>query len=291
MESENKYNKYSRYGSRAISFGVLLLVCSLIYFIVLQKRSADQQKKISESVINGLKKIHYLDSVKHTKDSINLSLKNALSKTLNQDNVSKQPGDTHLKDTVAIDAAKAINSYSDERFWVYMGQTVNDSWSPKNFIFSTLPSPGSYVLSAGSVYKRNMLPVQLPDGTWKLGEITGAISTGALLKIDEVQKIEGDNYWALAELNNWIVILGGNKSLQSIQQNFDKFKNVGITTLIIYRQGTYRNISQPLKSQADAATFIIKNKEFLPKDAYIVKLSSWAPKLSFNGTYYTAYGK
>jgi hypothetical protein len=282
VNPESKYHNYSRYGSMAISIGGLLMVCSFIYFIVLQKRTAAAQKKSSDSVITALKQVLH-------KDSVNDTLRSVLSQKLNENNVKNNPGDIRLLSQSSITAAEAIipNHPVDDHFWVYLGQKIGKKWNIKNFQFPDIPLPDSFVPLTASLYTRQGLPLKINMNKWRLGEIIGAVTDGTVLKIDSIKKVEGEHYWACAESYNWLSVLDGSSTLQQAQQKFNNFKNAGIATLIVYRNNSYRNVSLPFKNKKDATLLLSKYHDRVPADAYIVKLSSWSPKLGYNGIYYT----
>jgi hypothetical protein len=125
----------------------------------------------------------------------NTAVKEALAR--NKNNTKLLPSDTTLHFIPITDTSDVQR---ESHFWVYLGQKVNEKWKPKNFKFNETPIVGSSVIAKTSVYKRDAAPRQLTleGDEWQLGIINGVVKANQAIKLVEVRRITGDNYWACA---------------------------------------------------------------------------------------------
>lgn len=114
----------------------------------------------------------------------------------NSQNVTITPNDSKAK--IIPQSLAKVNAFYDtmNTYWVYVGQVINSKWQPQNFDFSETPKVGDEIVANKPVYKRDALPEKVTDDYWRLGKVVGLVSEMQKLKVVEIKKIEGDNYWA-----------------------------------------------------------------------------------------------
>ncbi len=78
------------------------------------------------------------------------------------------------------------------------------------------------------------------------------------------------------EIGEWIIITGGDKTLDAAQYEVNKAKNEGYKQVsIYYRNNYYRTVIGPFGSKDDASLELIEIKHRLNKSAYVVNQNSW----------------
>jgi hypothetical protein len=115
-------------------------------------------------------------------------------------NVSK------AKDTLQIPlkliaAAKLIDTTINlsNQHWVYIGQIINGQLTNTHFKITQLPQPGDIITARDAVYKRKDFPIELKNGSWKLGDIRGVVAGDESVKVNVLKEIPVRNYWALVQ--------------------------------------------------------------------------------------------
>jgi hypothetical protein len=119
----------------------------------------------------------------------------------NSNNVNPSPSDPIKKTYSQADKIDPIYEHV-LTYWVYLGQIVDEKWTPKNFGFEAIPNSGQTIIAKKSVYKRDSAPLNLHDDYWQLGKVMGVINPGESVHIVQVLQIEGDNFWAEVSTSN-----------------------------------------------------------------------------------------
>lgn len=112
-----------------------------------------------------------------------------------------QAKDTGKISDKLIAAAKIIDTTINlnNQNWVYIGQIINGSLTNTHFKIKSIPQPGEVITALDAVYKRKDLPVELKNGSWKLGDISGVVDDNESVKVNAIKEIQDQNYWALVQ--------------------------------------------------------------------------------------------
>jgi hypothetical protein len=113
-----------------------------------------------------------------------------------------KPNDSTNQQIIGIAKSIQPDSVSSRRTpgWVWLGQRINNKWSPKNFGFTKPPRllAGSTIFAATATWKRTAKPIQNPSNLdeWKLGEIISVVKENNSVTVVEVDSLADDNWWA-----------------------------------------------------------------------------------------------
>jgi len=113
---------------------------------------------------------------------------------------SSEGQDTQKVNSQKIFYAQIVETQElEDSNWVYLGQIIDGKLCNSHFNITKLPNRGDKITAKDAVYKRNNIPFELEDESWKLGKIVGVVTDNETVTVNNIVKIKDDNYWALVK--------------------------------------------------------------------------------------------